>query len=186
MKNSRWLPWVSVGSTLIILLFGLVAVLSVIAHFKQRAEQDLSTIEPRIARLEGLQGAGGEIGQALAEQKKQLDQLVYDSSGGLDRVGAELQQKTRSAITSAGLSVQGSQVFTPKPESRSSIGFIEVRLNVLGNLNELRKSLAALSTIRPRVYVTELSVQPVRRGNDEGDQQISATINVSAIYLVAL
>lgn len=185
MKNKRWLPWISVGSTVFVVLFVFVVAMSVIMHFKNRAEQSLNDIEPRIARLEGLKGAGKEIGQALAEQKKQLDQLVYDASGGLDRVGADLQQKIRSAMSSSGLSVLGSQVFTPKPESSSSMGFVDIRLNVTGNLDKLRAGLVALSAIRPRVYVTELTVQPALRGQDEGDQIMTAVIKISAIYLVA-
>ncbi len=185
MNKRHWLPWISVGSTAIVVLSVFIVALSVITHFKNRAEQSLSDIEPRIARLEGLKGADQKIGQALAEQKKQLDQLVYDASGGLDRVGADLQQKTRAAMTSSGLSVQGSQVFTPKPESSSSIGFVDIRLNVTGNLDKLRAGLVALSAIRPRVYVTELAIQPALRGKEEGDQLITATVKISAIYLVA-
>jgi general secretion pathway protein M len=185
MNNKRWLPWISVGSTALVVLFVFVVAITVIMHFKNRAEQSLSDMEPRIARLEGLKDAGQKIGQASAEQKKQLDQLVYDSSAGLDRVGADLQQKIRSAMSRSGLSIQGSQVFTPKPESSSSIGFVDVRLNVAGNLDKLKTGLVALSAIRPRVYVTELSILPALRGKEEGDQLMTATIKISAIYLVA-
>lgn len=185
MNNKRWVPWISVGSTVLVLLFAFVFVLSLIMHFKHIAEQGLSDIEPRIARLEGLKDAGQQIAQTSTELKKQLDQLVYDASGGLDRVGADLQQKIRSTMSASGLSIQGSQVFTPKPENSSSIGFVDIRLNVLGNLEKLRSALAALSAVRPRVYVTELTVQPVQRGKEEGAQLVSATIRISAIYLVA-
>lgn len=184
MKNKRWLPWVSVSVTLIVLLLGFGVALSVILHAEHSAEQKLADLEPRIARLEGLQGAGPKIGQALAAQKKQLDQLVYDTAPGLDRVGAQLQQTIRSALMQAGLSIQGSQVFTPKPQSSASIGSVDIQLNVLGNLDQLRSGIVALSAIRPRVYVTELMVQPIRRGKDEGSQRVSATIKISALYLV--
>lgn len=184
-QNKYWLPWISVGSTILVVLCIFVIAIAVIMHFKHRAEQSLVDLEPRIARLEGLQNSGKEIGQALAEQKQQLRQLVYDSSVGLDKVGADLQQKIRSAMSSSGLSIQGSQVFTPKPESSSSIGFVNIRLNVAGNLEKLRAAIVALSAIRPRVYVTELTILPAIRGKEEGDQLLTATITITAIYLVA-
>lgn len=184
-QKKRWLPWISVGSTILVVLCIFVIAIAVILHFKHRAEQSLADLEPRIARLEGLQNSGKEIGQALAEQKQQLSQLVYDSSVGLDKVGADLQQKIRAAMTSSGLSIQGSQVFTPKPESTSSIGFVNIRLNVAGNLDKLRAAIVALSAIRPRVYVTELTILPAIRGKEEGGQLLTATITITAIYLVA-
>lgn len=184
-KDKHWLPWISVGSTTLVVLCLFVIAIAVITHFKHRAEQSLADLEPRIARLEGLQNAGKEIAQASAEQKKQLSQLVYDSSVGLDKVGADLQQKIRAAMSRSGLSIQGSQVFTPKPESSSSIGFVNIRLNVAGNLDELRAGVVALSAIRPRVYVTKLTILPAIRGREDGEQLLGATITITAIYLVA-
>ncbi|MHB8920965.1 MAG: type II secretion system protein GspM [Halothiobacillus sp.] len=185
MSGLRWRPWLSVGSTLVsvVLVWGLA--LWVIVQAQHRAEQNLVELAPKYARLIGLRTSGAPIEQALAEQQKQLDQLVYDPAAGLDRVGADLQQKIRAAMTSSGINVQGSQVFTPKPDEKASMGFITVSLNIAGTLDTLRAALVATSEIRPRIYVTDLQILPALRGNaDEGGQQLTAVIRLSALYVV--
>jgi general secretion pathway protein M len=185
MNGLNWRAWLSVGSTLIFIALVWSLAIGVILHFRHQAEQNLAELAPKYARLTGLQSSGASIDLAMSEQQKQLSQLVYDQAAGLDRVGADLQQKVRAAMIGGGMNVVGSQVFTPKPDEKATLGFVTISLNTTGTLETLRSALVAIAAIRPRVYVEELQILPALRGNeDEGGQQLTAVIRLSGIYMV--
>lgn len=185
MNGLNWRAWLSVGSTLILTALVWSVVIGILVQFRHQAEQNLAELAPKYARLAGLQSSGASIDQAMSEQQKQLAQLVYDPAAGLDRVGADLQQKVRAAMIGEGMNVAGSQVFTPKPDEKATLGFVTISLNTAGTLEALRSALVAIAAIRPRVYVDELQIMPALRGNqDEGGQQLTAVIRLSGIYMV--
>jgi len=185
MSGLHWRAWLSVGSTLVLIALAWALTIGVIMRFQHQADQNLAELAPKYARLTGLQSSGASIDQALSGQQQQLAQLVYDPAPGLDRVGADLQQKVRAAVIGGGMKVLGSQVFTPKPDEKATLGFVAISLNTEGTLETLRSALVAIAAIRPRVYDTELQILPALRGNqDEGGQHLTALIRLSAIYMV--
>lgn len=183
MNLRLWRPWISLVSTLLVLVALWVLVAGILTHIRLSDEQKIANIDPRYARLAGLLNASGGIKQALGAQSKALSKIVYPNAQGLDRLGADLQQKLRSKAAGAGARVVGSQVVVPPPGDKVQWGYIEVNLTLNGSLAEIKNALIAISTLRPVVYPEDVQVQPVIRGRDTNSQEVTAKLRFQAMYL---
>ena len=103
----------TLGSTLALLVF---TAGSYVYNKHQWASQRLSEFEPRYARLAGLERNHDNLAQALAQS--QAMQSWYLHPPGVDgtQTGNEVQQRIRSLLTSAGMTVVSSQVLPIKQE----------------------------------------------------------------------
>lgn len=184
--NARYLPWVSVGSTLFVVLLLCASTLVVIEKAKHRAAAQLAQIEPRYARLLGLSTAGSKVQEHLAAQQQQVAEYLYPATDGVDRLGASIQQKLRDLIGGAGLNITGSQVLPPRSPEKQPYKIIEVNISVSGDLSQLRAALQAVQAVRPSIDVSSLQIFPQRSASPaDSVQQINAAIRFSALYAVA-
>lgn len=183
MQAFRWLPWFSVGSTLFVVIGLWLGGVGYLSQKSQQYESRLESIEPRIARFEGALGEQEAIRSALGRQRDALEKVVYVSVQETNRLGAEVQQRIRDAVSGTGVSVAGSQVRIAKPEDDRPWGLITVTLNLESGVSELIAAMAALRELRPIVYPTDarMRVSGRRRG---GEEQVLATeFTLKAMYL---
>ena len=120
-------------------------------------KERLAQIEPRHARLLGLELQGSELEAARQRATELRAQYVYPATAEEAQTGNQAQQKVRDLLSSAGLQVVTSQVFPAKEEK----GFdrIPLVLRAEGELLGLQSALAVLNMQRPVIVINELDVQ---------------------------
>lgn len=182
MNMLRLRPLITVGSVLLLVLIFLAVAIGVLRHKQHLYEQALADIKPRYARLAGLVGSEPLINKTLTAQKAELGELVYDAAPGVDRIGADVQQKVRGALSAANVNVTGSQVLATKPDDKATMGTVTVSVNATASLSALQKGLLSLAKIRPRIYLADMQLLPTRRHDA---QQVQIQMHFNAIYLVS-
>ncbi len=117
----------------------------------------LAQIEPRYARLLGLESQRAELEAARQRATELRAQYVYSSASDGTQTGNQAQQKVRDLFSSAGLQVITSQVLPAKEEK----GFdrIQLVLRAEGEILGLQSALAVLGAQQPIIVINELDVQ---------------------------
>lgn len=142
----------------------------------QWAENRLQELEPRHARLLGLEANRDNLAQARERAKVLLAQYVHPSDQDANQTGNAAQQRIRSILTSAGMNVASSQVLEPKDskdsknskEAKDEKIFERIPLSVRaeGEMIALQTALAGLAEQTPAILIDTLLVQgqgaPVR------------------------
>lgn len=176
----------AVAITLLVLVISVTVLLgSLLMDKLVWAQETLEVIEPRYARLLGLSDVGPTLDTALQDVRGSLERRAYPSSISPERIGTDAQERIRSMAESAGLAVSGSQILPV----RTHQGFVQVPLKVTvdGDLESLRKFLAAADTAMPVVLVDNLQVASVvrraRRGVAEPPQRLNVQLSLSVLRL---
>ena len=151
----------SIGSTVVLVALVIGIAGSLLMARSQSAADQLQAVEPRFARLLGLQGERRRFEQALAQTTEILQEEAYAADLGSGRVGADMQQKLRAASESAGFTVVSSRIETVFTHD----GFEEIPLSLRleGTLQNLESMLQALPALRPALHLRSLSVTAVSR-----------------------
>jgi general secretion pathway protein M len=139
----------------------------------------IDSIEPRLARLQGLIEHEDALEQALAGVQNRVSDHVYPATTDAAGVGAALQAELRGILGDSGFEVTNSQVLPVRRKPR--FDYISVKVVARGSLEQLENSLAELDRFRPLVMVETLDVMPNRtRRRDAPDEQ---TITVTVTFL---
>lgn len=127
-------------------------------------------IGPRYARLAGLK-VGGDALSVAATRARELEAL-YVHDGGMDanQIGNEVQQRVRSLLTAAGMSISSSQVLPAKTEAEMERIPISVRAE--GDITSLQGALIGLAEQRPAVIIDQINIQS-QDTPDRGVQRLS-------------
>jgi general secretion pathway protein M len=132
----------------------------------QAVQAQLSTIEPRYARILGL-GAERARMETLAKQSGEaLARHVYPASGDGTQAGNQAQQRARALFAQSGLEVQSIQVLPARTVGR--FDRIPISLRAEGELLPLQTALAAMPSLAPTLFVeaVNIQVQQVRPGGE--------------------
>lgn len=123
----------------------------------QGAKERLAEIEPRHARLLGLQAGQAALDAARDKVQEVRSQLVYPSTQDATQAGNAAQQRVRDILTGAGLQVLSSQVLPAKEEK----GFdrIALTLRAEGDALAMNSALAVLGGQSPVIVVSEMDAQ---------------------------
>lgn len=118
---------------------------------------NLARIEPRHARLLGLESQGADLEGMVQRAQAMRAQFVYPATQDDAQTGNLAQQKVRSIFASAGLQVISSQVL-PSKENK---GFDRIPLSVRaeGDMLALQSALAVLSSQQPVILLDDLNIQ---------------------------
>ena len=143
--------------TALVLLAPLLAGGIYIAKKHAWAQSRLAELEPRFARLKGLNLQREEIEESLNRAQKIRMDYVYPVEQDAVQTGNAMQQKLRSLLTAAGLTVVSSQVLPAKEEG----GFDRIPLTVRaeGDLLAVDSALAVLTEQLPVMLVTDVEVR---------------------------
>lgn len=173
--------------TLLLVLFALVLLLPLgvlgaylVAKYNW-AEAKLAELEPRYARLLGLEASKAKMAAAMAASTQLISRFVYPSTFDISQAGNDAQQRIRDITTSAGLSILSSQVLPPKSESRFDRVPLAVRLE--GELPALQAALVVLSSQTPAINFESFAVQTYGAVRADVPQRLS--IQFSAFVLRA-
>ncbi|RYH36523.1 MAG: general secretion pathway protein GspM [Alcaligenaceae bacterium] len=145
--------------TLLVVLTPLILGGWYVASKHQWASGNLATLEPRHARLLGLEAQHEEIASVLAKADQMRAQYTYPATQDSNQTGNVAQQKVRDIFSAAGLQIRSSQVLPPKEEK----GFdrIPLTLRTEGDLIAVQSALAVLSSQLPIIILDDLEIQVV-------------------------
>lgn len=121
------------------------------------AQTKLAELEPRYARLKGMQEQSGELSSALARAQALRLRYVYPATQDATQAGNAAQQRVRDIFSSAGLQIISSQVLPPKIEK--GFDLIPLTVRAEGEILALQSALAVLSSQVPIIVLNELDVQ---------------------------
>lgn len=139
-------------------------------------------IEPRHARLAGIQARGEDIVTADRVAAEWLARHAYPASADISEIGTELQQRVRRLAEAAEVRVAGSQILPAREETGFSV--ITVAGTLEGETGALTALLLALQAEDPPIVVEKLAVQAprARRGGEAG-AEVNAQANMSVLRL---
>lgn len=123
----------------------------------QWAEQRLAELEPRHARLLGLEAQKTGIEAALLQAQALRSNYVYPAAQDAAQTGNAAQQRVRDIFSSAGLQIISSQALPAKTEK----GFDRIPLSVRaeGDMLAVQSALAVLTSQSPAIVIDDLEIQ---------------------------
>jgi len=149
----------------------------------QRYENELESIGPRVARLEGILEASEETKTAMEETALSVSQYAYRSNGDPTRIDSDFQSRVRDIVQGSGLEVVNTQQLPAKAGS----GYDEISLSfsASGDLSQLEEALTMLRAEEPRIRIEQLRLQPIIRAlnNQHLDQRLSIQMVLVTIRL---
>lgn len=145
----------------------------------QWAEEQLVQLEPRFARLAGLQQSKERLASAEASAQALLASHAYPASQDAVQVGNDAQQRIRTLFADSKLDVASIQVLPPKDQA--AFDRIGVVLRVEGELTGIQNALTLLEKQAPTVWVDSVSVQSVGFVKPQSAQRLAAQFSFSVL-----
>ncbi|AQA20222.1 hypothetical protein BST95_08620 [Halioglobus japonicus] len=145
-------------------------------------QEDIERLQPRIARMQGVQAFEGELSASAGTVQDQISSLVYPPTIDAASAGASLQKDIRQLMATAGLTVSNSQLLPVREEEK--FDYISLKLTVAGEMPAFDAALASLMEFSPRVTLAMLDTWPTRQRRSKGApqaQQVTATIELVAL-----
>ncbi len=151
--NVRWMAWTLV-------LVALLASGAYVVYQKhQWAAQQLLDLEPRYARMLGLQRASATTQKSEQELLGVVTRYSYPAGMELTKAGNDAQQRVREAFSKSGLDVLSSQVLAPKQDKLFER--IPLSLRAEGELAALQSALILIRSGGPVVLVDSVAMQTI-------------------------
>jgi hypothetical protein len=116
----------------------------------------LDSLNFRLAKLQNVAAQRPETAKALAAVKGENGSRFFLKNTAPNLAGSELQDIVRAAVEKGGARLTSVQVAAPKEEGR----FRQIVLNVqvIGNIGTLQKTLLALESSVPYVFVDMMRI----------------------------
>lgn len=173
VKWERLAPWLGLGGIVVILLaFG-----AYVFVWHTTAQAKLADVEPRVARLLGLEKQKGDLDQALAQSQAIVNLHAYPDSQDPTQSGNDAQRRVRDVFVKAGLDVMSSQVLPAKQEKQFDRIPIVVRFE--GELSAVQSALVALGSLpAPSVQVEGFNMQTIGPVKAEVAQKLGGQFNL--------
>lgn len=152
----------AIALTFVLVLVPLLLAGTYVRQQHQRAQAQLEQLEPRHARLLGLENSRDELQQAQTQAQARLERHAYASTQDISQAGNDAQQRIRQTFSQAGMTVTSSQVLAPTQEKQ--FDRIPLALRAEGDLLALQSALLVLGTQTPTVLIDEINIQVVGSG----------------------
>mgnify|MGYP003452782393 CR=1 FL=1 len=180
-RNGR----VVVGLSLLLLIVLLALFASLLQQRMTLAQEALSSIEPRYARLLGLDTVGIDIIQGVDAIGADLARYTYPADSDGQRIGTDLQQRVRRLAEEAGASVVGSQILPARVHG--VFAQIPLKVTVNGSLDGIRELLLGFERETPVILVDNLQINAAprraRRGEAAAPDRLVGQIDLSVLHL---
>lgn len=172
-----------VGLTLVIPLYLFFGVLGSLLSLRADYSAQIASIEPRIARMQGLIEKESALRESLSGISTIVSDHVYGKGAAAATVAASLQAEARRILDDAGMEVTNSQVLQPR--KRSEFDYIAVKVVARGSLEQLNLGLEELAAFRPIVFVESLDTFPNRRRRRDEPESQTLTVSLQLLSLRA-
>jgi general secretion pathway protein M len=178
-----------VGLTLVALLLALLYAIGSLWSLRQEFVGTIDQLKPRIARLNGITQSEEQLAAAAALIEESLLELAYPAEGDVATASANMQQRVRTLLSGAGLTVVGSQILPPVQQE--GLQLLRLDVSAQGSVDGLEAALADIREVRPVVMIATLSVKPERRaradaraGDGEDVRTLSARLRLTSFRLL--
>ena len=180
IKSHRRSAVIVLGTLLLPGYVFLSLLLSILTARADYAEQ-VDSIEPRLARMQGLIVEEETLRAALADVRSITNNDVYRKATDAEAVAASLQAEARRIMSGAGMAVTNSQVLPVR--KRAKFDYVSVKVVAQGTLEELEESLGALARFRPVVFVEAIDAFPNRRRGRDAEEEQRLTVSLELLSL---
>ena len=170
--------WVVLLSSTVAVSMLFVIVLGALFNTWKSYDQQIESLEPRIARLMGVWQSHQELLEANVEINARLAELAYPAGQDTTSTGAVMQQALRNQVQTAGMQISGSQILPPRQDG--NLEFISMNLTASGNIEALETMLLQLQSLRPLVVTESLNIQPARARRGEQTQEVLVQLRLSS------
>jgi hypothetical protein len=178
-------------AALALLLFaalGATALIVVPAYkLHQHYDAALESLQFRFNRLRGVAAQKTEIQKGLAAVKGENAARFFLKNSAPNLAGSELQDLVRAAVEMGGARLTSVQIAAPKEEGRYRQ--IVLNIQVIGNIMTLQKTLYALESALPYVFVDTLRINTTQfrgaRTNPGVEPDVTIQMDVSAYAPIA-
>jgi general secretion pathway protein M len=145
------------------------------------AASTLASIEPRYARLLGLQSSAADLDKALTDRRAILARHAYLSTQDVAQAGSDAQQRVREIFGKAGLDVASTQVLPAK----AADGFdrIPLVLRLEGDLAALQAALTVLPNQSPTLFAEGFNVQTSGIPRPDAPPRLSMQVNLFVLRM---
>ena len=143
--------------------------------------EQISSIEPRVARMQGLVAKEGQIQASLAGVNTVVADHIYPKSSAAEAVAASLQAEARRMLSEAGMDITNSQVL--RPRKRDQFDYVAVKIVARGTLTQLDQGLSELDQFRPVIFVESLDAFPNRRRRKQETETQVLTVSLQLLSL---
>ena len=167
---------VGLAAGLILVAVVLLGLAALVWQKHSWAQDRLAEIEPRYARLAGLEASRAQLDATLTSTQASVARHVYGAGQDASRAGNDAQQRARDVFTKAGLDVVSTQVLPAKQEERFDRIPIVVRLE--GEVVALQSAMTVLPTLSPSLFVSGMSMQATGIVKPEVPQRLSVEFNL--------
>lgn len=172
--DPRQLASILVAMALMLPVLGLAAYVYM-RH--QWAEEQLAELEPRYARLTGLEQKREQLEQSVAQASAIVDLYAYPEAQDATQAGNDAQRRIRDVFSKAGLEVVSSQVLASKQEKQFDKIPITVRFE--GELAALQAAMVALGGLpQPAIMVDGFNIQTIGAVKAEVAQRLGGQFNL--------
>lgn len=141
----------------LVVLLAFVAAISYVASKHAAWSSRIEGIEPRYARLLGLEAAKPKLEAADAAARASLSKYMYSPEQDATQAGNDAQQKIRAIFSQAKLDISSSQVLASKTEG--DIERIPLSVRAEGDLPALQTALAGLASQTPAILIDRVTIQ---------------------------
>lgn len=139
----------------------------------------LAELEPRHARLLGLQASGNALGQTLSNAQVLLSRKTYPASQDAAQAGNTAQQHVRTLFVDSKLDIISIQVLPAK--ELKHFDRIGVVVRVEGELVGLHNAMSLLDAQTPTIWLDSLSIQTVGLVKPKSAQRLAAQFTLSVL-----
>lgn len=171
LHKKNLIPWLTV-----VLIGGITAFMVLYVYKKHHWVQNRldEVIEPRYARLAGLKASENDLEAAAARAHQLEAQYIYSIEQDTNQAGNDAQQRIRSLLSAAGMTISSSQVLPAK--DAAGLERIPVSVRAEGDLSALHSALAGIAEHRPVVLIDGINVQAAG-APERGVQRLSVQFN---------
>lgn len=139
------------------------------------ADEVLRSLEPRHARLLGLEASKAQLAQSAQAAQAALAQLVYPATADATQTANTAQERIRGVFTDSKLDVASIQLTPVKEDGPFEQAGILVKVD--GDLVSLQNALASIDALKPRIVVDSVAFQVV--GGVKPKQPVRLSVQVS-------
>lgn len=167
LRKDVLIPFVTL---LCVLALGLTGALYVYRKHQWVQGELTDFIEPRYARLAGLQKSADALTHASVRAQELEALYTYPREQDSSQAGNDAQQRIRGLLSAAGMTIASSQVLASKEEA--GLERIPIAVRAEGDIVALHSALVGIAEQRPAVLVDTINIQ-AQGAPDRGVQRLS-------------
>ena len=168
--------------TILMLALSLLAIGVYVWQKYVGAQVQLSGLEPRFARVQGMKAMQPELEKAARLAQAALRKHAYPAELDATKAGNDAQQRIRNVFEASQLTIGSIQVQEVK-ESKESEGFqrISVVLQVEGTLPNIRDAALRLADQTPTILVDSMALQSTGTVKAASQQRLAANFSFAVL-----